>query len=213
MITLALADDHRMMRNGLASLLAELDFRILFEADNGEDFIKKIQSVGLPDVALLDINMPLMDGYATAQWLKQNHPQVGVLALSMINDEAGVLRMIQNGAKGYVLKDSSLTELRTAINDIHTKGYYHSEFVSYKLIQSLNAEGQPLKKNPNELTEREMEFLILACTELNYKEIGEKMHVSNRTVEGYRDSVCEKLELKSRVGLALYAVKKGLVKL
>ncbi len=131
----------------------------------------------------------------------------------MINDEAGVLRMIQNGAKGYVLKDSSLTELRTAINDIHTKGYYHSEFVSYKLIQSLNAEGQPLKKNPNELTEREMEFLILACTELNYKEIGEKMHVSNRTVEGYRDSVCEKLELKSRVGLALYAVKKGLVKL
>ena len=212
MITLALADDHRMMRNGLASLLAELDFRILFEADNGEDFIKKIQSVGLPDVALLDINMPVMDGYATAQWLKQNHPQVGVLALSMINDEAGVLRMIQNGAKGYVLKDSSLTELRTAINDIHTKGYYHSEFVSYKLIQSLNAEGQPLKKNPNELTEREMEFLILACTELNYKEIGEKMHVSNRTVEGYRDSVCEKLELKSRVGLALYAIKKGLVK-
>ncbi len=213
MITLALADDHRMMRNGLASLLAELDFRILFEADNGEDFIKKIQSVGLPDVALLDINMPVLDGYATAQWMKQNHPQVGVLALSMINDEAGVLRMIQNGAKGYVLKDSSLTELRTAINDIHTKGYYHSEFVSYKLIQSLNAEGQPLKKNPNELTEREMEFLILACTELNYKEIGEKMHVSNHTVEGYRDSVCEKLELKSRVGLALYAVKKGLVKL
>ncbi len=126
MITLALADDHRMMRNGLASLLAELDFRILFEADNGEDFIKKIQSVGLPDVALLDINMPVMDGYATAQWLKQNHPQVGVLALSMINDEAGVLRMIQNGAKGYVLKDSSLTELRSAINDIHSKGYYYS---------------------------------------------------------------------------------------
>ncbi len=212
MITIALADDHRMMRNGLASLLAELEFKVLFEADNGEDFIKKIQSVGLPDVALLDINMPVLDGYATAQWLKQNHPQVGVLALSMINDEAGVLRMIQNGAKGYVLKDSSLTELKKAINEIHTKGYYHSEFVSYKLINSLNNDGTAVKKKPNDLTERELEFLKLACTELTYKEIADRMHVSNRTIEGYRDAICEKLDIKSRVGLALYAIKKGLVK-
>lgn len=212
MITLALADDHGIMRSGLAKLLAEMGFTILFEADNGEDFIKKIKTVGLPDVALLDINMPVMDGYATAQWLKQNHSQVGVLALSMINDEVGVLRMIQNGARGYVLKDSSLTELKKAINDIHTKGYYHSEFVSYKLIQSLNNDGVASKKKPNDLTERELEFLILACTELTYKEIAERMHVSNRTVEGYRDAICEKLELKSRVGLALYAIKKGFVK-
>ncbi len=213
MITLALADDHGIMRSGLAALLTEMGFTILFEADNGEDFIKKISSVGLPDVALLDINMPVMDGYATAQWLKQNHPQVAVLALSMINDEVGVLRMIKNGAKGYVLKDSSLTELKRAINDIHTKGYYHSEFVSYKLIHSLNNDGQGLKKNAHDLTERELEFLILACTELTYKEIADRMYVSNRTVEGYRDAICEKLELKSRVGLALYAIRKGFVKL
>jgi DNA-binding NarL/FixJ family response regulator len=212
MITLALADDHSIMRSGLAALLSDMGFSILFEADNGEDFIKKISSVGLPDVALLDINMPVMDGYATAQWLKQNHPQVGVLALSMINDEVGVLRMIQNGAKGYVLKDSSLAELKKAINEIHTKGYYHSEFVSYKLIQSLNNDQVVQKKKPDDLTERELEFLKLACTEFTYKEIADRMHVSNRTVEGYRDAICEKLELKSRVGLALYAIKKGLVK-
>ncbi len=193
-------------------MVGHLGFSILFEADNGEDFIKKISSVGLPDVALLDINMPVMDGYATAQWLKQNHPQVGVLALSMINDEVGVLRMIQNGAKGYVLKDSSLAELKKAINEIHTKGYYHSEFVSYKLIQSLNNDQAVQKKKPDDLTERELEFLKLACTEFTYKEIADRMHVSNRTVEGYRDAICEKLELKSRVGLALYAIKKGLVK-
>lgn len=213
MISLALADDHGLMRSGLASLLTEMGFRTLFEANNGEDFIKKIGLVGVPDVALLDINMPVMDGYATAQWLKQNHPEVGILALSMINDEAGVLRMIQSGAKGYVLKDSSLTELKTAINDIHTKGYYHSEFVSYKLIQSLNRDTSASQKKNNDLTEREMQFLILACTELTYKEIADRMYVSNRTVEGYRDAICEKLDIKSRVGLALYAIKKGFVKL
>jgi DNA-binding NarL/FixJ family response regulator len=156
----------------------------------------------------MDISMPVMDGVQTTEWLKKNLPGIRVLALSMMDDDTSVIRMIRAGARGYVLKDVEPRELRKAIRDIAEKGYYYSELVSGKVIQSLqgNEETKPAEQIAR-LTDREMEFLKLCCSELSYKQIANTMHVSPRTVDGYRDSLFEKLEAKSRVGLVLYAVK------
>lgn len=214
MTTLALADDHTVMRNGLASLLKDMGYSILYEADNGKDFIEKTHKDRLPDVALLDINMPKMDGYETAGWLKQNYPQVKVLALSMYDDDAAIIRMMKNGAKGYILKDSNIVDVKSAIESVLSKGYFYSELVTGKLIHSINHLDEPDHgsiKDVLKLNTREIEFLKFACTEMSYKEIAEKMFLSPRTVEGYRDSLFEKLNLKSRVGLVIFAIKNGIV--
>ena len=214
MTTIALADDHVVMRNGLASLLKDLGYNILYEADNGKDFIEKTTKDHLPHVALLDINMPKMDGYETALWLKENFPEVKVLALSMYDDDGAIIRMLKNGAKGYVLKDSNIADVKTAIESVVSKGYYYSELVTGKLIHSINHLDEPDHASIKEmlkLNTREIEFLKLACTEMSYKEIAEKMFLSPRTVEGYRDTLFEKLNLKSRVGLVLFAIKNGVV--
>jgi two-component system, NarL family, invasion response regulator UvrY len=213
MTTIALADDHTVMRNGLAALLEDLGYTILLEANNGKDFIGKISETNLPDVALLDINMPVMDGYETAAWLKENYPHVKVLALSMYDDEGAIIRMLKNGAKGYVLKDSNIADVKTAIDSVMTKGYYHSELVTGKLIHSINHLDSPdhnSLKQLFKLSQREIEFLKWACTELSYKEIAAQMNLSTRTVEGYRDDLCEKLGVHTRIGLVMFAVKNGI---
>lgn len=214
MITIALADDHKVMRNGLAALLRDLGYTILFEADNGQDFISRMNTDPKPDVALLDINMPVMDGYDTAAWIKENHPDVKVLALSMYDDEAAIIRMLKNGAKGYVLKDSNIADVRSAIESVMTKGYYHSELVTGKLIHSINnldSPGHTSLKEFFKLNQREIDFLKFACTEMSYKEIAAKMNLSTRTVEGYRDELCDKLGVRTRIGLVMFAVKNGIV--
>lgn len=211
--TLALADDHVLLRNGLAALLRDYGYPVLFEADNGVHFIEKLKTVAVPQVVLMDINMPVMDGFETAAWLKQHRPQIKVLALSMLDDETSIIRMIQAGARGYVLKDSDPDELHTAIQAVLQKGFYHSELVSGKLFQALShkdvGENQILR---SKLNEKEMEFLKWTCTDFSYKEIAHKMGVSPRTVDGYRDALHEKLEVKSRVGMVLLAIKNGVVK-
>lgn len=216
MTKIALADDHVVMRNGLASLLKDLGYTILYEADNGKDFIEKTKKEQLPDVALLDINMPKMDGYETAAWLKENFPEVRVLALSMYDDDAAIIRMLKNGAKGYILKDSNIADVKSAIDSVLSKGYYYSELVTGKLIHSINHLDGPDHASIKEmlkLNNREIEFLKLACTEMSYKEIAEQMFLSPRTVEGYRDALFEKLNLRSRVGLVIFAIKNGIVNL
>jgi two-component system invasion response regulator UvrY len=214
MTTIALADDHTVMRNGLATLLKDLGYDILFEANNGQDFITKINKENLPDVALLDINMPVMDGYETAAWLNDNFPEVKVIALSMYDDEAAIIRMLKNGAKGYVLKDSNIADVRKAIESVISKGYYHSEMVTGKLIHSINHLDSPAHSSIKELLKlnnKEIEFLKLACTEMTYKEIADKMFLSPRTIDGYRDTLFEKLGAKTRIGLVLFAIKNGIV--
>lgn len=205
MANLALVDDHVLLRSGLANLLRELEYNILFEANNGNDFIEKLKPGALPEVVLLDINMPQKDGYETALWLKKSHPEVKVLALSMYDDEYAIIKMLQNGARGYILKDAEPAELKRAINDLLTKGFYFSDLVTGTMIHTINKD--------NNLNARELEFLKLVCTEMTYKEIADKMCVSPRTVDGYRDDLFEKLDVKSRVGLVLFAIKSGIVKM
>jgi two-component system, NarL family, invasion response regulator UvrY len=215
--TIAMADDHVLLRNGLASLLNDLGYQVIFQADDGKEFIEKIQAANAsPHIALMDINMPKMNGYETTMWLKKNSPEVKVLALSMYDDENAIIRMIRCGARGYILKDSDPLELKTAINAIMDKGFYHSELVSGTLIHVVNRIDDPehaAMKGGMGLTEKQMEILKLLCTEMSIKEIAEQVHLSTRTVDSYRDELLDRLNCKSRIGLVLYAIKNGMVAL
>lgn len=212
---IALADDHVLLRKGLAALVENLGYTVLMEADNGQELMDKMSSGLLPDLILMDINMPEKDGYETTQWLNEKHPEIKVLALSMYDDETAIIRMLKNGARGYILKDSEPSELRNAMESVLTKGFYYSEMVTGRLmrtIKNMDDEQNTTRKTLN-LSDREVEFLKLACSEMTYKEIALKMHLSPRTIDGYRDTLFEKLDIKTRTGLAIYAIKNGLVKI
>jgi len=214
MANLALIDDHTVLRHGLAMLLKELGHTVVYEANNGKEGLEKLKTSILPEVILLDISMPEMDGYDTAQYLRNYFPEIRVLALSMFDDEMAIIRMVHNGARGYILKDCEPFELTNAIHSVINKGYYHSELVTAKLIHSANNQNKT-SSNPNHvlsLTTKDIEFLKLCCTELTYKEIAAKIYVSPRTVDTYRDRLFEKFDIKSRVGLVIYAIKNGIVK-
>ena len=213
MPSIALADDHSLLRIGLAQLVESLGNTILFEADNGKELLDKLDPANLPDIVLMDINMPEMDGFQATQWLKTNHPGIKVLALSMYDNETSIIRMLKCGARGYILKDSEPAELRAAINAVMEKGFYYSDLVSGKLMHAINKMDDETEglKSLVPLNDRETDFLKYSCTELTYKEIADKMFVSPRTIDGYRDALFEKLHVKTRVGLVMYAIKTGLV--
>jgi DNA-binding NarL/FixJ family response regulator len=216
LIKLALVDDHRLFRKGLISLIEmiSLDHVILFEADNGLDLQEKINKTNLPDIILMDVNMPQSDGYEAVAWLKRKFPLVKVLVVSMVQDEESIMRMLKLGVKGYLSKDVEPGELKAAILAIASKGFYYTDYITGKLIHSL----QQFDENGqleliDSLNAREKEFIQLACSELTYNEIAGKMFLSPKTIEGYRYATFEKLKVKSRIGLALYAIKHGLVHL
>lgn len=209
-----LVDDHVLLRNGLANLIRSFgEYTVLFEAYNGADLISQLKSRSLPDIVLLDVNMPDMDGYETASWLKRNHPEIKILALSMYDTDNSIIRMLKNGVKGYILKDIEPAELKIALESVISKGFYYSEMVTGKLIHTINTfdGAQPKVNQLLRLNDRELEFLKLACTECTYKEIAERMYLSPRTIDGYRDALFEKLTVRTRVGLVLYAIRNGIV--
>ena len=209
----AIVDDHTMFRKGLAALINFFpNYKVSMDASNGNDFIEQLQSAQLPDIVLMDINMPEMDGYATTEWLRDNHPEVKTLALSTMDSETAIIKMIKSGAKGYVLKDAEPSELKVAFDEVMSRGYFYNDLVSRKVLNAISQLVDPKKTTATfaNLTPREIEFLKFACTEMTYKEIADKMHLSVRTVEGYRDSLCDKLDIKTRVGLVIYAIKNGI---
>lgn len=208
-----LVDDHILLRNALASLIISFgDYTVLFEANNGKDFIDKLDPKKLPEIVLMDINMPEMDGYETCLWLKDKYPEIKVLALSMYDNESAVIRMFKAGAKGYILKDCDPAELKNALYSLSAKGFYYSEMVTGAFIRTINEENSEVK-NITHLRDHEITFLKWVCTELTYKEIADKMFLSPRTIDGYRDDLFQKLNIKTRVGLVMYAIKNGIVTL
>jgi DNA-binding NarL/FixJ family response regulator len=208
--TIVIVDDHILIAKALKSIIANFEeFEVLYECENGQVLQEQISKhKALPAIVLLDISMPIMDGFQTALWLKENHPNVLIMALSMQDDDDSVIKMIKSGAKGYLLKNTHPSELEKALKSLIANGFYYPDWAASKVFASL---GEPTKKPTNAivLSEREKEFLRYSVSEMNYKEISEKMFCSPRTVESYRDSLFEKLELKSRVGLAVYAIKNG----
>lgn len=215
-IRIAIVDDHKLFRDGLAELINGFNgYSVIMEADNGRDFIEQLDKQGVPDIILLDINMKEMDGFETAAWLGEHYPDVKILVLSMYENENAIIRMLRLGARGYVLKDIRKQELEQALLALATKGYYYTEMVTGKLIHAINASNQEksgqARKDLVSLNNREIEFLKLVCTESTYKDIADKMCLSVHTIDGYRDELFEKLNVKSRIGLVLYAIKNKIV--
>jgi len=208
---IALVDDHALLRSGLASVISSFgDYKVLFEADNGKQFIENIKTKGKPDVVLLDINMPEMDGFATANWIKNNAPTIKVLVLSMLDNDTAIIKMLQSGAKGYILKDSKPDILRNALRDVTEKGFFFNDLVSSKLMHMVS-KGKQEDKETIVLTDKEIDFLKWCCTEKSYKEIADVMNISTRAVESIRSTLFDKLETLSRVGLVMYAIRNGII--
>ncbi len=207
-----IVDDHALFSQSLAVLINHFEaYEVTFQGQNGRDLIFRLQdnTHEAPDIILLDLNMPVMNGVETMDWLMKNHPAIPVLVLSMQDDANLILEMIKKGVKGYLLKDITPTLLKKALDDTFNFGFYHTEKVTKALINSLHQNKQPMY----EIKDKEMTFLKLACTEKTYKEIADEMHMSPKTIDGYRESLFEKLEVKSRVGLVLYAIKNNIYRL
>ncbi len=214
---IVLVDDHVLLRNGLSVIIGGFDdFTILFEANHGQHFIEKLDPENLPDIVLLDVTMPVMNGFETAEWIFTHHPSIKVMVLSMLGDERTIIKMLKMGALGYMTKDTDPKELNRALNELYYKGIYFNQLLCNNLVHSVrngmeepNDEYQILINLP----EREKEFLKLLATDLTLKEIAAKMSLSPRTIDGYRDNLFEKVKVTNRVGLVLFALRNDLIHL
>lgn len=206
--TIVIVDDHLLIAKALEGIIGNFkDFEVIYVAENGKDLIQKFEDNNtIPDIILLDISMPIMDGFETVLWLKQNQPNIKVMALSMQGDDKSVIKMIKNGAKGYLLKNTHPKDLEEALIKLNSDGFFYPEWASKIIFANMNNDKNEFGVR---ISDREKEFLRYTVTELSYKEIADRMCCSPRTVESYRDQLCEKLDLKTRVGLAVFAIKNG----
>jgi DNA-binding NarL/FixJ family response regulator len=214
--SIAIVDDHTLIANALAGLVNKMtDFEVAFIAEDGLQLIEKISKGQIPDAILLDINMPNMNGFETATWLQQNYSSIPFLGLSMHSEEEAIVKLISKGARGYLLKESSPLELQTALTHLVTNGYYYSQLTTNALVNTVKSpQKQPhTKGNDSLLTDKEFLFVKWCMTEYKYAEIASEMAVSVRTLENYRDSVCEKLHVKSRVGIVIECLRRGILTL
>ena len=208
--TIVIVDDHLLFAQSLESLISKLEeYEVLAILKNGKELTQYFKHKRkTPDLILLDVKMPVMDGVQTMQWLKENKPEQKALALTMEDDEETIIRMLRAGAKGYLLKDIHPENFEFAMRMVLEQGFYYSGKIENALR---NSEELTATINLHEkLTEKERTFLNYACSELTYKDIAEEMHLSPKTIENYREMVFKKLEVKTRVGLVIYCIKNKL---
>ena len=208
-----IVDDHVLFARSLSSLVESYEgYSVKYTFKNGSELVDKLSSgMPLPDIILLDVKMPIMDGIATMKWLKKYQPKAKVLALSMEDDEVTILSMLRNGAKGYLLKDIQPDVLKKALDTVIDQGFFHTEQVTNTLMKSLN--GDQEAPDTIQLKENELRFIQLACEEKTYREIAEEMFLSPKTIDGYRQHLFETLGVKNRIGLVIYAIKNKIVEI
>ncbi len=213
-IKIAIADDHHLVRQGMKLMIQGFgNFEIICESSNGKELIEKIEMLNVkPDISIIDLSMPIMDGFETIRYLVKNHSQINCIALSMSNDFKTVFKVIDSGAKGYLTKDETPDIMKETLEEVFHSGKSYSSFVVDSLVKYQNSNSFESNNTSHNrvLSKREIEFVKYCCSELAYKQIADKMSVSNRTVDSYRESVFSKLNLKSRIGIVLYAVNKGI---
>lgn len=209
-LRIAIVDDHTLFTGALSEMISQLgNYEVILRAENGKDFITKLSSTPeSPHIILLDLSMPVMDGFETLAWIKSNMPEIKVLVLSMNDDEQSIINCLKLGASGYLLKNTSPVTLKNAMETIMNKGFFHNETINSALLNGMNGTENT---HHADLKENEIWFLKLVCTEMTYKEIAEEMMLSPKTIDGYRDNLFKKLNVKSRVGLALYAFHNNLI--
>ncbi|WP_430410089.1 response regulator [Kordia sp.] len=212
-IKLGLVDDHNLFREGIKSLLDKIsDVTLVLEAVNGKDMFTKLKN-DVPDVILLDLEMEEMNGVDATLKLQETYPDVKILILTMHKEERMISYLMEIGANGYLLKDTTREELEEAIKTVVKSGFYFNEFVSQALLKGLkNKSGKPLKIGKDyHLTARELEVLELIAQEFTTAEIAEKLFLSVRTIEGHRKNLISKLGVKNTAGLLIKAIKEKLI--
>jgi len=215
-LNIAIVDDHNLFRKGLIKLInlgnIQNRYNILFEADNGQELQERMKQVPFPDIILMDIEMPDMNGFEAVEWLQRTHPSVKVLVISMVESDEAIIRMLRLGVKGYLSKDIEVEDMHRALETIANNGFYYSDTATQVMNHNLNG---TMSKNKDAiyLSENEREFIKLVASELTYQQIAEKMSLSPKTIDGYREALFQRLKVKNRVMLALYAVKHGIVQL
>ncbi|GAA4406735.1 response regulator transcription factor [Nibrella viscosa] len=215
-IKLALVDDHNLFRRGLATILSQVpDFELVLEAGNGQEFIDKIPR-RVPDVVLLDLQMPVLDGTATAEYLREHYPLIKIVVLTMHDEDRMVLHLLEKGVSGYLLKDSDPDEVELAVRKVMDEGVYLNEFVSKAMLRKMTNTTTVVKPQHTFynskviLSDREKEVLKFICEGLTTQEISEKIFLSPRTVEGHRLRILEKTGTKNTAGMVAYAYKNNL---
>jgi DNA-binding NarL/FixJ family response regulator len=209
-IKIGIVDDHQLFLKSLALMLHSFNnYDVIVEGSNGKDLQKKItDSKSLPEIMLIDVNMPVMDGIATAKWLNENYPEIKLVALSQNDGDKAIIDMLKAGCCAYLLKDTHPNELEKALNEIYEKGFYNADASNINFRRFLQLEKEALN-----ITEKEKKFLQLACSDMTYKQIASIMMLSERTIDGYRESLFQKFKVQSRVGLVLEALRRQLVTL
>jgi DNA-binding NarL/FixJ family response regulator len=209
---IVLVDDHLLIAKAMEQLINEFEgFTVMETFENGQlllDWLQTKTTTERPDIILLDISMPVMNGFETAKNLLQQYPEIKVVALTVEVDDDSIIKMIKNGAIGYLKKNCSPIELEKALLEVIETGSFFPSWINNKLFLKASQQTETVH-----LTDREMEVLKYMTTEMSYKEIGEKLFLSGRTIETYRDNLFEKLNINSRIGLAIYAIKNKLVQL
>lgn len=208
-----IADDHKIFRKGVVFSLSDYpELTLVGEAENGNQIIKLLAGT-TPDVILMDLKMPEMDGIEATQYIHQHYPDIKVLVLSMYDDEKFIVHLMENGAAGYLLKNSEPDEIKNAILGAVMNGYYFTDLVNRAMLKKIvtHKHFKPTFKNEIQLTDRELEVLHLICEEHTAPEIAKMVYLSPRTVEGIRGKLIEKIGVKNTAGLVMYAVRNGLI--
>jgi two-component system invasion response regulator UvrY len=213
-VKIGLVEDHVLIREALANIVNSFgDFFVSISANNGKEFIQQLNDENSPEILLLDLNMPEMDGHATARWLAKKHPEIKILILTMYDAES-LIHLIKSGVRGFVKKDVSPAELKYALECVMKNEIYCSQTITGRLFNLMKNQGEKSSAwGTIILSDNEIAFLKLVASELTYKEIAQEMRISPRTIDNYRDALFMKLNVRSRVGLAMYAVKTGIVTL
>ena len=220
-ITVALIDDHALVRKALVDLINAMGrYRVVLEARHGAEYQELVRKGQQVDIAIVALNLPLMDGYETLAWITAERPTTRALALTFEATDDKVIMALRNGARGVLLKNMEPCELETALVSTRTTGYYHNDLVHHSLMNNLakSTSQEPyqslLPHMPNPLTARELEFIALVCRpdEPTYEQMADSMGVSRRTVDGYRVAVFQKCGIKSKSGVVLFATKFGVIK-
>lgn len=212
-IKIAIADDYTIYRDGLKIGLTQDDnLEVMLEAGDGEDLIKGIET-NMPDVIIMDLKMPVMDGMEATKHIKKKYPDMKILVVTMYDDEKFVIHLMEIGANGYLLKNAEAEEIRKAIYSVHETGYYFNNIVSNALLKKLVIKGniKPSFKEGVELTEREQDVLKLICAEKTANEMGKQLFLSPRSVEGIRQRLIDKVGVRNTAGLVMFAVKNGII--
>jgi DNA-binding NarL/FixJ family response regulator len=214
-IKIAIADDHVLFRIAVAELINKFDTcTVISQSNNGVELIQSIGKGFVPDIVILDLNMQEMTGIETARWIKKHHPNIGILILTMYDSELSYIQILQIGVKGVLKKDVHPNELKIAIETIARKGYYYSNHTAVRLFALFEEDRRGNRGLSNAiLSSVEMEFLKLVCSDMTYKEVAQKMKLNPRAIDTLRDQLFTKLDVKSRVGLAIIALNHGLVNL